>query len=155
MLEAVLKSSSVMIINLILILRVGVLSAHLPEERMELILVAVLLEIIQKLNLLAVRLEVGPHIPVNRNDYLALQILSHAQHVDRCHLILHADRILAKGAERHVNIIVLSMLCEVNGEMRIAGVIRLLIHPAALPWRVLGKFLRRMSIQEIGEKEGK
>ena len=74
MLEAVLKASSVMIVNLILVLGIGVLSAYLPEERMELVLVSVLLEIIQQLNLVAVCLEVGPYVPVNRDNNLTPRI---------------------------------------------------------------------------------
>ena len=120
MLEAVLKSSAVMIIDLILILRIYILAAYLPEERMELILIAVLLEIIEELDLLAVGLEVRPYIPVDRDNYLALQVLSHTENVDGGHLILHADRVLSKGAERHVDIVVFSMLREINREVGIS-----------------------------------
>ena len=111
------------VVDLVLILRIGVLAAHLPEEGMELVLVAILLEIVQKLDLLAVRLEIRPYIPVNRDDHLALQVLSHAQHVDGGHLVLHTDGVLSEGAERHVDVVVLAVLCEVNGEVRVSGVV--------------------------------
>ena len=91
MLEAVLKASSVVVVDLVLILRIGVLAAHLPEEGMELVLVAILLEIVQKLDLLAVRLEIRPYIPVNRDDNLALQVLSHAQHLSLIHISLSLE----------------------------------------------------------------
>ena len=120
MLEAVFKASSVVVVHLILVLRIGVFSAHLPEERMELILVAILLEIIKQTDLFAVCLEVRPYVPVNRNYYLTLQVLSHTKHVDGAHLILHTDGVLSKGAEGHVDIVILAVLCEVNGEMRIS-----------------------------------
>ena len=112
-----------MVVNLILILRIGILAAYLPEERVEFVFVAVLLEIIEQLNLLAVRLEVGPYVPVNRNYDLALQVLSHTQHIDRSHLVLHTDGVLSKGAECHVDIVILAVLCKVDGEMGISGVI--------------------------------
>ena len=117
MLEAVLKASSVMIVNLILVLGIGVLSAYLPEERMELILVSVLLEIIQNLDLVAVSLEVGPYVPVNRNNNLTPQVLSHTKDIDGCHLILHTDGVLTEGTKGNIDIIILTMLCKVNGEV--------------------------------------
>ena len=123
MLEAVLKASSVMIVNLILVLGIGVLSAYLPEERMELVLVSVLLEIIQQLDLVAVSLEVGPYVPVNRNNNLTLQVLCHTKDIYGTHLILHTDGVLTEGTKGNIDIIILTMLCKVNGEVRVTGVI--------------------------------
>ena len=54
MLEAVLEASSVVIVQFILILRIRILAAYLPEEWVELVLVVVFLEVVQNLNLLAV-----------------------------------------------------------------------------------------------------
>ena len=90
---------------------------------MELVLVAVLLEVPQQLDLLAVGLEVGPHIPVDGHDHLALQVLGHAQHVHAGHLVLHADRVFAERAEGHVDVVVLAVLGEVDGEVAVAGMV--------------------------------
>ena len=82
-----------------------------------------ILEIIEQLDLFAVCLEVGPYIPVNRNDDFALQVFSHAENIRGGHLVLHADRVFAEGAERDVDVVILAVLCEINGEMRVAGVV--------------------------------
>lgn len=122
-LEAVFKAASVMIVELVLVLRIDILSANLPEERMELILVSVLLEIVEELYLFGVSLEVGPYIPVDGNNDLALEILGHSQNVDGGHLVLHSVGVLTEGAEGHINVIILAVLCKVDREMRVAGVI--------------------------------
>ena len=119
MLEAILESPTVMVVDLILILWIDVAAPHLPEKWMELILITIFLEIIQQLDLVAVSLEIRPYIPVNWNNDLALEILSHAQDIHRGHLVLHADWILAEGAERYIDIVVLAMFRKINGEMRI------------------------------------
>ena len=90
---------------------------------MELVFVAVLLEVVEQPDLLAIRLEVGPYVPVDGHDHLALQVLGHAQHVDGGHLVLHADGVLAEGAEGHVDVVVLAVLGEVDGEVAVAGVV--------------------------------
>ena len=123
MLEAVFEAAAMMIVDLVLVLRIDIATADLPEERMEPILVAILLEIIDELDLIAVRLEVRPHIPVDRTDHLASQILCHAQDVNGGHLILHADRILTERTKRDVNVVVLAMLCEVDREVRVARMV--------------------------------
>ena len=120
MLEAVLEASAVVEIDLILVLRINVLAANLPEERMELVFVAILLEIVENLDLFAVCLEVGPNIPVDGYDNLALKILCHTENVYGGHLVLHTDRVLAEGTECNINVMILAMLCEINGEMRIS-----------------------------------
>ena len=48
MLEAVLETAAMVIIQLVLIHRVGVLAADLPEERVELVFVARLFEVVDK-----------------------------------------------------------------------------------------------------------
>ena len=48
-LEAVLEASSVVIVDLVLVLRIGVLAADLPEEGMELVFISVLLEVVEEL----------------------------------------------------------------------------------------------------------
>ena len=121
--EAVRKASGVVVIELILVLGIGVLASHLPEEGVELVLVAVLLEVVEEFDLLAVGLEVGPHVPVDRNNHLAPQVLRHAQDVGGGHLVLHTDGVLAEGAEGHVDVVVLAVLGEVDGEMGVAGVV--------------------------------
>ena len=67
---------------------------------MELVLVSVLLEIIQQLDLVAICLEVGPYVPVNRDNNLTPQVLSHTKDIYRAHLILHTDGVLTEGADR-------------------------------------------------------
>ena len=57
------------------------------------------------------------------NHDLALQVLSHAQNVDGGHLVLHADGVLTEGAEGHVDVVILTVLCEVDGEVGVTGVI--------------------------------
>ena len=99
------------------------MSANLPEEGMELVLVAVLLELIKHPDLLAVRGEVGPDVPMDGNDHLAAQVFRHPQHVDGGHLVLHADGVLSEGGEGHVHVIVLAVLGKVDGKMAVAGVI--------------------------------
>ena len=66
---------------LVLIHRIGILAADLPEERMEGVFVAILLEVVKQANFLAIRRKVGPDVPVDRNDHLAAQVFRHAQHV--------------------------------------------------------------------------
>ena len=112
-----------MVVDLVLVHGIGVLAAHLPEEGVELVLVAVLLELVEQLDLLAVGLEVGPHVPVDGHHHLAPQVLRHAQDVGGGHLVLHADGVLAEGAEGHVDVVVLAVLGKVDGEVGVAGVV--------------------------------
>ena len=62
MLEAVLETAAMVIIQLVLVHRVGVLAADLPEERVELVFVARLFEVVDKTDLFAVGLEVRPDV---------------------------------------------------------------------------------------------
>ena len=62
MLEAVLETAAMVIIQLVLVHRVGVLAADLPEERGELVFVARLFEVVDKTELFAVGLEVRPDV---------------------------------------------------------------------------------------------
>ena len=71
MFKTVLESAPMVIVNLILILWIDIASADLPEERMKTVLVPIFLEIIEKFDLLTIRLKVRPHIPVNRTDDFA------------------------------------------------------------------------------------
>ncbi len=60
---------------------------------------------------------------MDRDDHVALQVLGHAQHVHAGHLVLHADGVLAEGAEGHVDVMVLAVLGEVDGEVAVAGMV--------------------------------
>lgn len=123
MLEAVFKTPAMMIVNLILILRINVFPAYLPEERMEFIFVSVLLKIVEQLNFFAICLEIGPNIPVDGDNHLALQVLRHTENIYGSHLILHADGIFSKGAECYINVMIFAVFCKVNGEMGVSGVV--------------------------------
>ncbi len=123
MLETVLKTAAMMVVNLILIHRIDITATDLPEERMEFVLVAVLLEVVEQLDFVAIRLEVRPDIPVNWYDDLALEILRHAQDIDGCHLVLHANRILAKRSESNIDIVILAMFGKINRKVRVTRVV--------------------------------
>lgn len=120
MLEAILEAAAVMAVDLVL--GTYVLAAHLPEEGMELVLVAILLEVVQYADFFTVSLEVGPNVPVDGDNHLAAQVLCHTQHIDGGHLVLHTDGVLTEGAEGHINVVVLAVLCKINGEVGVAGV---------------------------------
>ena len=82
MLEAVLKAAAMVEIHFVFVPGVHIAAAHLPEEGVELILVAVFFEIVEKAYFFAVGLEVRPYVPVDRHDHFALQVFRHAKNVD-------------------------------------------------------------------------
>ena len=79
---------------------------------------ALLVKLVKQVDLLAVRLEVGPYIPVNRDHHLAAQVFRHAQYIDGGHLILHTDRVFPERAEGDINVMILPMFGEVDGKSR-------------------------------------
>ena len=123
MLETVFKTPAMMIVNLILILRINVFPAYLPEEWMKFIFISVLLKIVEQFNFFAICLEIGPNIPVDRDNHLALQVLRHTENIYGSHLILHADGIFSKGAECYINVMIFAVFCKVNGEVGVSGVV--------------------------------
>ena len=57
------------------------------------------------------------------DDHVAAQRLGHAQDVHGGHLVLHAHGVLTKGAKGHVDVVILAMLGEVDGVVRVTGVV--------------------------------
>ena len=114
-----------MVLNLVGIVGIGELSADFPDERLEFVLQDVLLVVPKQENLERVGLEVGPHVVVERDDHFRPEGLCHAQDVDGRHLVLVADRVLAIGAERDVDLMLLAMLGVADGVVRVPAMVQI------------------------------
>lgn len=80
--EAIFEAAAVVEVDFILVARIHVIAAYLPEERVEFVFVAIFFELVKEFNFFAVRLEVCPHIPMNGDDDFAFEVFGHTEDID-------------------------------------------------------------------------
>ena len=118
-----MESSVVMISEFILVIRIYIVAADFPEERMELVVQTVFSHLPDDLDLVDIRLEVAPYIVMDRDDDLAVESFRHTKNVCALHLVLDAYRVQTESRGSDIDVVVLAVFREVDGIMGIAGMI--------------------------------
>lgn len=121
--EAIIETTRVVIFEIIFVQRPGEFAADLPDERLEAILQAIFLHLPQYADFLRIGTEIRPDIMVERDHHFGVQCFRHAQHIGAGHLVSNTARVLAVGAQRHINLMFVTVLRIVIRVVRVTAVV--------------------------------